>query len=221
MRLSSISMARVLAFLDLLELNPSGKVFLPALIPRLVERFQFQKYPTSLEDFDTSKGVTFQVGYFENTSILKLVFYNDGLSLETRTDSAATKNVLLRILEWLRDECGLTFTPSMIKRWGYVTDIVFYSEADMTFSHHPALQMIIDAMASFSSERERAHLTYKATKLAVDFDRASTQVLQVAFRIETVNAVPFTDKKYFSESPFPSELHIKVLEEVEAKVLAK
>ena len=62
MRLSAVLLARVIGFLEMNDLNPRGKVRLPAVASMLVDRFGFAKYPQKPEEFDETKGVEFVEG---------------------------------------------------------------------------------------------------------------------------------------------------------------
>jgi len=218
MRLSSVALARVLSFVDLTELNPQGRIFLPALIPKIVERFSFQKYPTNFQEYDLSKGVEFELGYAGLTTILKMVVYNDGIALDVRSNTTDAKAILVSMLEWLRDEFGLEFSSNMIKRWGYLSNIHFYSDLDLT-GLNPILNLAANKISNFIGQIGRGHHDYRVTKLAIDLDRFHQNPPQAAFRIETIIASPFEDQKFFSEAPLTTELHIELINEIEDAVL--
>jgi len=65
MELASIILARAMAWVEPTDLNPRGAVFYPDLTKALVARYNFQKFPQKLEDFDESKGVAFGLGDLE------------------------------------------------------------------------------------------------------------------------------------------------------------
>jgi hypothetical protein len=94
MQLSAVILARALAFVETVDLSPRGHVFYPDLAKELVQRYQFQKFPQALEDFDEQKGVTFGAGKSGETVIEKLVIYGNGILVDTRTNTSASKHLI-------------------------------------------------------------------------------------------------------------------------------
>jgi len=221
MQLSSIIMSRVIGIAALGETNPFGRIFLPDLIPHLVAKYRFQKYPSSIADIKASEGTVFEMGYAEECgTISKLVAYNDGLTIETRAHSGNATSALIGIYEWLAKEHGITYGPNTVKRWLYVTDLLFYSEADLT-SLNPALQPVCDAMSAYNCSIGREGIEFRASRIAIDYDHSVFEFPQTQFLIERDKTARFSEGKYFSESPFPSEQHIKILEALEMGILNK
>jgi hypothetical protein len=75
-RLSAVVLARALAFVETVDLNPRGKMFYPEMITEFVQRYQFQKFPKTFEDVDETKGVEFWEGKVENIVIQKFTIFN-------------------------------------------------------------------------------------------------------------------------------------------------
>jgi len=75
-------------------LNPRGAVFYPDLTKALVARYNFQKFPQKLEDFDESKGVAFGFGRLGDTVIEQLVIYTYGIVLDTRISTQESRRLL-------------------------------------------------------------------------------------------------------------------------------
>jgi hypothetical protein len=75
LQLSAVILARVLGFVETFDLG-QGKIFFPEIVPEIVKRYHFQKFPTSLEEFDESKGVEFLEGKSGNKVIQKFVIWN-------------------------------------------------------------------------------------------------------------------------------------------------
>ena len=91
MELTSILLARAMAWVEPIDLNPRGVVFYPELTKALVARYNFQKFPQKLEDFDETKGVTFGVGRLGDAVIEQLVIYTYGIVLDTRISTQESK----------------------------------------------------------------------------------------------------------------------------------
>ena len=131
MNLSAILLARVLGFVETFDLNPKGKTFFPDLVQEAVQRYRFQKFPQSLEDFDETKGVVFEEGRSGDDTIQKLTIFNTVLVLETRSNTDNSKRILEEMLVWGKQNFDLNYHPGMIKRFAYVSDVSFYSDVPL------------------------------------------------------------------------------------------
>ena len=220
MQLSAIVLARVLCFAELSEFNPRGEVFLPGLVPELVERFSFQSFPTKPEEFDLVKGVNFFTGYWSGSTVSKITFFNDGIILDGLSSTTESRSILLSTLEWLRDDHGIEFSMDKIKRWGYLSNLSFYSDADLTLLH-PVLAHACERLGEMSKYLERTPFPYKVTRIALDFDKNEAKITRAPFSIERLNSARFNDQKYLSEAALPTELHLELLKEIEAGILGQ
>src|SRR6266404_4209940 len=107
MELASILLARAMAWVEPAELNPKGAVFYPDLVKAIVARYDFQKFPQKLEDFDEGKGVTFAGGRLGKTVIEQLIIYTYGIVLDTRVSTQESQRLLEEAFEWGSKELGL------------------------------------------------------------------------------------------------------------------
>ena len=93
MRITAIKLARVIALFDPDELAPDGRVSLTRVTAEIAKKFQFQKFPTPGEQPDNKKGVAFLDGTWNDTPVMKLTIYNDGIIVNTRRfDYAISRN---------------------------------------------------------------------------------------------------------------------------------
>src|SRR6266852_1851338 len=100
MELSAVLLARVIFFVESVDLNPRGAAFYPDIIRGLVERYNFQSYPEKVEDFDEQKGVTLTLGRLGDRTIDKVVIYNWGLTLDTTSSTDDAETLLDEALVW-------------------------------------------------------------------------------------------------------------------------
>ena len=219
MQLSAIILARVLAFVEAVDLNPRGTVFFPELTAALVESFRFQKYPRSLEEFDESKGVVFEEGIFDRRVIQKLTLWTNIIVAETRSSTDDSKSILEGILLWAADKFGINYVPGeTIKHFAYVSDLTFHSEAPLLESH-PAARNLATKTSNLVSDIWNDKVQYEGLSLAVGHDPMARQSGIAAFTIQRRVGARFWEKKYFSEAPLPTNEHIRLLREYEAEVL--
>lgn len=219
MQVKAVLIARFLGFLEVATLNPEGKIFLPKVAAALVERFGFQKYPTTPEQFDESKGVEFLEGQWNGLNVPKLVIYNNGILVDTQADSDESERIFMEALGWAKDEFGITFTPEMIYRRRYLSDLVFTSPVPFVDGFDPINKLrtnLSDMMEAVLDER----LNYAGIRLDVDFERFQRTAPIAPLTIQRRNDYAFSHNTYFSEAPLPTVLHVQLLEEYEKDILA-
>jgi hypothetical protein len=219
MKLAAVTLARVLAFVETFDLNPNGTVFFPDLVVKLVEKCRFQKYPQTIQDFDEQKGVEFLSGVWDRVNVEKLTIYNNGILLDTRVSTAISEGILAEMLGWAK-QIGVTYQPDMIKRWGYVSNLTFYSEVPLLGPEAAIINLTKRVSEKVAQRFTDANLNYKASRLDLDFDRSQINFPLAAFTIQRRTTAPFSENKYFSEAPLRSEDHIALLEEFERNIIA-
>jgi hypothetical protein len=87
-KLSTVVLARVLGYIEAIDLNLRGTIFYPEFTQEFVERYKFQKFPQKLEEFDESKGVEFHQGKDREPCDTNICIWNSTLVVETRSSTA-------------------------------------------------------------------------------------------------------------------------------------
>jgi len=187
-------------------------------VKRIVERYQFQKFPQQFQDFDEQKGIEFLSGKIGGEVIERLVIYNTGILIDTRSSTNASKALLEDALSWAKSTFGLNYQPEMIRRFGYVSQITFYSEVSLN-ELNPALQKLADRLTSIVSEIHGEKVQYQTSSLAIHHDPLTRKNGIAGLTIFPRADTPFSRNKYFSEAPLPTDTHIALLEEFEGDVL--
>lgn len=217
MQLTAILMANAVAFMEPLDLNPRAAISFADIAKALVARYKFQKVPQKPEEFDQTKGVTFGDGQFDNVSIETLAIYAHGIALNTRSSTEDSKRLLEEALQWGSKELGLTYKPSMISRWQYGSQLTFTSKVPLT-GIHPAFQELADALSKATGDIIRENLKYELVALVVDHDPLLRKFPLGRFSIQRRESEPFSQDKYFSDAPVPTDMHIRLLEQFEASI---
>jgi hypothetical protein len=218
MKLSAVLLARALGFIETFDLNPKGQVFYPDVVREIVRRYQFQKFPQEFKDFDEQKGIEFLSGKAGNEVIEKLVIYNSGILIDTRSSTDTSETLIKEALAWAKDKFNLNYRPEMIRRFGYVSQITFYSEASLN-TLNPALQKLADKVTEVVSMIHREKIQYQTSSVTIHHDPLARKNQVAGFTIHPRIDTPFSENKYFSEAPTPTGTHIALLEEFEADVL--
>src|SRR5437763_8528693 len=119
MKLSAVLLARVILFVESVELNPRGAAYYPDIIKALVERYQFQSFPEKLDDYDEQKGVVLANGKHSDTTIQRVTIYNWGLTLDTTSSTRDSERLLVDTLTWAAEHLRLHYSGDMIRRKSY------------------------------------------------------------------------------------------------------
>jgi hypothetical protein len=220
MELAAVLLARALAWVEPADLNSKGSLFYPDLAKAIVARYNFQGFPQKVEDFDEAKGVTFTAGHFGGVTISQFVIYTYGLLFDTQTSTDESKRLLEDALIWATKEFGLTYKPSTIRRWQYASHVTFYSKFSLT-SVSPAFQRLADSVSKNVALTTGENLKYELTNSAVDYDQLSRKHPLGPFSIQRRDNTPFSENKYFSNAPLPTDIHIKILEQFESDLSSR
>jgi hypothetical protein len=217
MRLSSVYSARAVWFLDMDELNPHGKRLVPDLISALVRDFEFTVFPQTVDQMDPAAktGIAFKNGKFptgekgDGVVAWDFEIHAAGIAVETKDSTDVSEHILGEVANWGVREFGLNFTPAMIRKKAYVSQLVFYPEGDFTKGLQKLSEFsdLLSATAIFNEvkKRELTGLFFKSE----GSDRW-------AFTFERRADAPFSENKYFSASDVPTDVHVSLLTRFEA-----
>lgn len=220
MRLSAVLLARVIAFVEMNDLNPRGKLRWPTVVPLIVDHFGFMKFPQKPEEFDEQKGVEFLEGSINDVGIDKLTVWFNGIGVDVRSSTDDAKKTLEDSFEWLKKDAGLSYSPEMIKRWAYLSQITFYSDFELN-TVHPAIANLSTKVSNAVSRIQGLDYQFQAISLALGFDRTTRQSPISDFSIQRRADTPFSEKKYFSQAPLPTNQHLALLGEFEAELIRR
>jgi hypothetical protein len=216
MELSAIIMARFFAFIETYDLNPRGRAHFPQLVTALVNRYGFAKYPQKPEDFDESKGVTFQDGREDDVTINQVQIFSNATYVDTASSTEDSEKIFQQSLTWLSKDFGLRYRPEMVKRKTYVSQLTFFT--DVLDKLHPALSKLGQKLTTRVPQFYGQPLGYTPAVVSVAYDPLTTKAGPSPFTIERRADAPFNENKYFSSAPLPTDEHIAMLEAFEADV---
>jgi hypothetical protein len=219
MRIAAIIKARAVALLDIDELNLNGTVRFADIVAPLVQKYGFLTYPTKPEEFDTEKGIKFSSGRSGDKVVELLSVYTGLITLETLSSTADSREVLEEVLRWGRDNLGLTYKDGMIRRWGYISQLVFYSDIPLLSLLSKPLQNLSRKTGEFVDSLFEEGLIYDVTRVNIGHDPLARKNGIAGITLEHRANVKFGDNKFFSEAPLPTDVHIKFLQELEEEVI--
>ena len=216
MQLSAILLGRVIALFELADIAPRQGLFFPDVTQELVQRFNFQKYPKTLDEWMDPKGSRFTAGKAGATTIDVLLLFNNGIQVDTHAGTTESRRITEETLEWARDKFGLSYMPSVVKRWAYVSNLTFSS--DVAILSTPPLSNLAERTSHALSEIAGDPIVYEPTVQTVGHDPLVLKYGRAPLTIQRRLDVPFKEGKYFSEAPLPTEVHIDLLTKFEAEV---
>lgn len=214
MQLSAVLLARVIFFVESVDLNPRGAAYYPDVIGALVNRYGFQSFPQKIEDFNEEKGVTLVSGKSGEKVIEKVVVYNWGLTLDTTSSTSDSEELLDEALRWGADNLRLSYKPEMIKRKSYVSQITFYSDAPLLLLN-PILGSISDKLAKTVSSNLKLAYVLGPRGFQISVDPEVQRIPVQVFSVERREGVPFSDRKYFSAAPVQTDVHLEIIKDLE------
>ena len=181
---------------------------------KLAERYGFAKYPKSAEEFNLVKGIEFLEGSANGYPIQKLAIWDTLLVIETRVSTTISKTILEEMLSWAAKEFGLNYPSTPINRFAYVSDVTFYSNVPI-LDVNPAVRELAQKCSSALSDIWHESLTYEPYTVRVGHDPTARKNPIAPFVIEHRQETKFSENKYFSEAPLPTDMHWQLLEEFE------
>lgn len=216
MKLSAVTLARTLAFIEIYDLNAKGKLFFPDVVQGIADRYKFQRLPKR-EEYEKD-GIIFEEGKIGNKAIKKLTIFDTLIVLETRSNTSDSKQLIEDMLQWGAAKFDFTYNPGSIKRFAYVSDLTFYSDVPILDA---ACQPLIELAAKTGAavtEIWQEPVQYYPANLAVGHDPMARKNGIAPFSITHRAEARFSENKYFSEAPLPTDMHIAFLEEFEAGI---
>jgi hypothetical protein len=218
MIVEAITKARALAMLELDSLTNGGRIRLADCIGPLVARCDFQKYPTKTDEIDLEeKGVRFESGRFDELVIDALVIYSGAIYIDTLASTSDSVRILTAILKWAREELSLSYEDHLIRRWGYISDLVFRSDVPLLRVHSSPLQDLARKTSAFTEEMFGG-LKYEPSQIGIGHDPLSRKYGVASLVIQHRVNTSYSENIFFSEAPLPTDLHVKYLQEFEEDV---
>lgn len=196
--------------------RPSGQLYWPDAAKGLVERYGFIKAP-SLEDLSSRRDyLMFGMGKFLGAAIAELRIYNDGMIVESQSDTKLLDGFVEDLFTWAASEFGITPTLTAKPEKYYETTLVVRASTDLARSL-AALDHITAVANKLIGKLPAPAREYRASGFILDCDahseggRRKTRKFVVDRRV----GIPFDENVFFSEAPLTTADHLTFLEEVE------
>jgi hypothetical protein len=221
MELLAVRTARLVAYLNAEELNPSGRPLAHDFMKAFVDRYAFVKQPTTADEIlDTqNKGLIFELGKWNDVGVTKVILFDWGIVVETNASTEASESVLQDMLTWGAETFGLSNRPNLITRRNYVSELVFSSEMSL-----PAISPKLRSLGSRVTELVSGYLgdslLFGLTGITLAFDSSQSKQLYTPFQIYRLADTPFSQNKYYSGGPLKTSDHVQLINDFEASLRA-
>jgi hypothetical protein len=213
---AAILLARVLAFFETADVTVRKGIFIPELSKALAQHCTFQKSPKTLEEWNTADGALFEMGKLGNTVLKKVILYNNGIQVDTVAGTTESKRVLEELLYWVRDEFGITYGPDTVREWGYVSDVTFHTRVPILMTG--PIERLTRGINAEISKILPQETIYQPAGISIGHDPLLRKYARAPFTIHRRAEVAWTENKYFSEAPLPTDIHLELLAQYERDV---
>jgi hypothetical protein len=220
MELVSIQLARFLAFFETGDLDPRGKLHYPELFAALVQKYQFQKFPQKYEEFDLQKGIVLWDGKWEKGHIFKIEIHPGGIVVDTRSSTQDSEELFDQCLTWAASRFGLRYQKEIVKRRGYVSQVVFKSDAPILSAISEPLAKLANSITHAVEALSGEKISFEPTGVWIHTDTTIKRLYPSLFSIQRRAETPFSENKYFSDAPLPTDTHLQMLKMFETDVLS-
>jgi hypothetical protein len=125
-------------------------------------------------------------------------------------------------LGWASAELGIVFNTKMVSRRGYLSQLVIETNAPILGKpSSPASKLASRAQAEME-KLQGDHTPWQPIVLTAHAEHGiGRKPPYAAFTVQRRVETEFSQNKYYSEAPFPTDLHISLLEQLEADVRAE
>ncbi|MEO7145159.1 MAG: hypothetical protein ABI165_16805 [Bryobacteraceae bacterium] len=211
MELISITLARLVAFLEVQAIDPFGKTSTLDALSNIGSRYSFAKIPQSHTELDFQKGVELEVGKAGNINIDRIAIYANGVLIDTRSSTEDCEKILDDLLGFAGEAFGAKIEPS---RRNFISQIVFRSDLRLTLLN-PVLAPMAERLSAFVSGELKQSVEYEPTGVLIGPDLSQIKLAPVQFTIERRTEIPFFANTYFSNAPLRTAGHLELIKQLE------
>jgi hypothetical protein len=197
--------------------RPSGQLYLPDAVAKVVERYSFFKAPSP----DQAYPITFSVGKFQDVQISEFSIYNDGFTVSSASDTDILDAFIQELMSWASTDLGLVQVASSKSEKIYESSIVVKADTDLAEAIAPqndARLAVADAMKSVG-----INAPLKLSGFLLDFDPSDFLGKAKPSRVTVDRRIgkSFSENIFFSQAPFRTKDHLNVLRSFEEMAHSK
>jgi len=180
------------------------------LVLGISQRYRFVQGPVKPQEFDLGRGVSFYTGNFRSRDIdisVDLEIYNDGVVVNTRSNTSDADALIDDLLSWARKTHGIGNEDYILK-----AKRIYRSEL-VVFAPKVSLNRVSDKLSQFiGSISAEADGPMQPTGFSFGSDSPKNRLM---FTFERELKAPFEEDKYYTTSLLPTDKHLEVLHHLE------
>lgn len=142
--------------------------------------------------------------------VIDLLIYRDGIVADTRSSTTDSHAFIADLLTWATKELGLVPYEGIVRNK--------YSLSDVHVSSEHSLALLNPKLVAFAKA-----ITGSARIPGADFELGAIgfwadqnlPYQPVPFRFERVQAVSFSENRYYSSAPLETDAHLSLLDKLE------
>jgi hypothetical protein len=217
MKLLSVNLARSVWLGPLVDLNPKGISLFPLMFELLADTYKFKKLPSfPPPEEKPPAGFIFKFGEFTVDGIanpieVSLTIHSDGLVADTTSSTDYSNAFLADALTRLSQIIGTPDYETIIKKKIYLSQIYVSTDVSLDSVNRkfkPIIKYLTDNVEDHDKVFEVGGLSF--------WPDQTSKVNPAPFRIERAVGVPFSEKRYYSEAPLPTDKHLELLDKLES-----
>ena len=143
---------------------------------------------------------------------MSLHIHQDGLVVDTRAGTEAADEFLNDLISWAHTEFKTVALKALAIKHAYLSELSISMPNSLSFMHPKFAKFSKNLSVAMGSPSAEA--SFEMTKFAFASDPLSN-LKQVAFRFEREDGTPFEEGRFYSMAPLKTEVHIKMLEQLE------
>lgn len=212
MKLLAIEMSRV-TFLYRTS-RTTGQLYLPHICEQLAERYQFTTAPHSFEELGGNKA-EFKHGLFEGSAVGALEVYNDGIIVESQSDTDFIDNFIADLNSWLEKDHSLSVIDTHTVNKIYESVLLVETEQDI-FRPFNVYSDVLPMIENALQDASKLTVQYENFGLALAADHTQIPGLKpMPFRFEKKEGIEFSRQMYHTTAPLKTKQHLEILERLE------
>lgn len=215
MKLLSVNLARSVWLGPISDFNPRGASLYGILFPFLVNTYKFRKFPSLTEISDLTKGVKFENGDFsiegESSILVNLTLYNDGVVADTGSSTIHSDAFLEEMYTKFSELFKMPPYQSILRKKVYLSQL-FVSTNKSLEVINPKLKLISQHLSETVEERDKS---FQFGAISFWPDQVN-KVNPAPFTFERAVNVPFSENRYYSVAPLPTDKHLELLDKLES-----
>jgi hypothetical protein len=210
MQLESILFGRAIRILRLAGAG-RGRLYGVQLVRACETRYGFWQAPRTLEEFELSKGITFLHGHFQEGVVIdKFQIFENGLLVETKTNTDDCDAFLDDFIAWLREEININMAEEP------TSQRLYYSNLEIRCSF--SLSERFSELAEIGRHVAEMLRSYKQTSVdleLVGLSYAAGAGTAPMFRFERKEGSSEEARLYFCAAPLRTIDHTQIIEQLE------